>query len=100
VGVPVSEAVSTAKPAQMTLPALRAHCKALEDCLARANKDLRAAKKDLKHRNEQITFHADHARKNAEDAQSMREVLRSVHAALNEWHVEDAMQIIAEWVMR
>jgi fructose/tagatose bisphosphate aldolase len=92
--------VSAAKPAQMTLPALRAHCKALEDCLARANKELRAAKKDLKHREEQVTFHADHARKNAEDAQSMREVLRSVLSTLSAEHVEDAAQIIAEWVMR
>jgi HEPN domain-containing protein len=84
----------------MTLPALRAHCKALEDCLARANKDLRAAKKDLKHRNEQVTFHADHARKNAEDAQAIREALRSVLSALSAGHVEGAAQIIAEWVMR
>jgi hypothetical protein len=90
----------------MTLPALRAHCKALEDCLARANKDLRAAKKDLKLRNEQVTFHADHARKNAEDAQAMRELMKTLATRVSEELAEpkddsmtftDMFAMLEEW---
>lgn len=62
---------------------LAAKVRPLETELARLRGALKVALEEVRHRNAQLAHFQEYARKNREDADAMREVLRSAKAALD-----------------